>query len=79
MVEAYENDVTRQMDEYNKKTTRQKYASVDKYAEFRQGIFVCQSFPFTPPTNIRRPGGATSRRADSSHQRSRPKRFVSIV
>lgn len=41
VLETYENEVKRSMNEYNTKTTRQKYASIDVYVGFKQGIYVC--------------------------------------
>ncbi|KAF9242585.1 hypothetical protein BU15DRAFT_86778 [Melanogaster broomeanus] len=52
IIDAYEKEVKRQMDEYQKKTTRQKYASNDPYVKFKQGIFEVQ-YPGAaiPPIN----------------------------
>ncbi|KIK86881.1 hypothetical protein PAXRUDRAFT_152549 [Paxillus rubicundulus Ve08.2h10] len=52
VMDTYEGEVKRRMNEYCMKTTRQKYASVDGYVQFKQGIFEVQN-PDTaiPPIN----------------------------
>lgn len=52
VLEMYESDVKQRMDEYDNKTTRQKYASVDTYVEFKQRIYVCRSRRPTRPFDI---------------------------
>ncbi|KAF9220964.1 hypothetical protein BS17DRAFT_786274 [Gyrodon lividus] len=43
VIDTYEGEVKRLMNEYQAKTTRQKYASVDPYVQFKQGIFEVQN------------------------------------
>ncbi|KAN0087448.1 hypothetical protein V8E55_006069 [Tylopilus felleus] len=52
VLETYENEVKRSMNEYNTKTTRQKYASIDVYVGFKQGIYEVQNTGVPiPPIN----------------------------
>ncbi|KAH0831931.1 zinc-finger of the MIZ type in Nse subunit-domain-containing protein [Lanmaoa asiatica] len=52
VLETYETEVKRRVDEFKTKTTRQKYASIDTYVEFRQGIYEVQnSGGAIPPIN----------------------------
>ncbi|KAG9315911.1 zinc-finger of the MIZ type in Nse subunit-domain-containing protein [Chiua virens] len=43
VLESYETEVQRRLEEYETKTTRQKYASSNTYVEFKQGIFEVQN------------------------------------
>ncbi|KIJ17689.1 hypothetical protein PAXINDRAFT_111190 [Paxillus involutus ATCC 200175] len=52
VIDTYEGEVKRRMNEYHTKTTRQKYASVDGYVQFKQGVFEVQNPDIAiPPIN----------------------------
>lgn len=40
VLELYQTQTRDKLDDYNKRTTRQKYAKSDAYATFKQSIYV---------------------------------------
>lgn len=62
------------MEEYSKKTTRQKYAKSEVYAKFKHGIFVRTSLKFYAQMLFIRPipGGAASRYSHTTYFRVHP-------
>lgn len=76
MLAKYENGVKQRMDEYNKGTTRQKYAANEEYVKFKQGIYVRRLYQLTSSVDVRHSGGAESWTSDPSYQRACSKRFV---
>ncbi|KAH7885351.1 hypothetical protein F5I97DRAFT_1884716 [Phlebopus sp. FC_14] len=52
VMDTYEKDVKRKINDFRRKTTRQKYASNDAYVQFKQGIFEVQNPGLAiPPIN----------------------------